>query len=552
MMQQKNEDITNETKEIHYNIPQLLYAIVQAQVSVLIWGRATGKSEGPGALFTINNIHAMPRSNGLLMGTSYEQILTRTLPPLIAGWERLGYRENEHFWVKKFAPDKLKINKAYRHPLTADHYIQWYNGSGIYLVSQDRPGTINGVRSQWLLADEAKLLNKKKFDSEAIPTMAGHAELFGHLSNYLSKLFMSDMPTQPSQNWLIDYEKQMDRATIELIIKAQAKIVELRAELQGIPAIEKGRKIRQINQLNNDINELRKGTVYFSEASAFDNIHVIGIDAIREFKRELSDWDFRTSIMNERNVRIENCFYAQLDPEKHGYYASNYSYIDSLPISYKNPSKKDCRWDADVSADVPLEIACDYNNAINAIVTGQETGNQFKLLSSLYVKHPLLLNDCVEVWHNYYKYHQSKNKDIVYWYDSTAKKRSSRSDITDSDEWTMELTKRGWNVTRMDIGQLGSHKSRYLFFGRLFQMDERLPEFKYNRENCRAWERSCMLAGVIRRGDDIEKDKRSERPDSGVPAEDSTHISEAADVLLYGKYRDRFGSDLTYIGLISG
>lgn len=552
MMPLKNQEAKAEAKELHYNIPQLLYAIIQAQVSVLIWGRATGKSEGPGALFTINNIHAMPRSNGLLMGTSYEQLLTRTLPPLIAGWEKLGYRENEHFWIRKYAPEKLRLKKAYRHPINADHYIHWYNGSGMYLVSQDRPGTINGVRSQWLLADEAKFLNKKKLDAEAIPTMAGHAEMFGHLSNYLSKLFMSDMPGQPSQQWLLDYEKQMDRDVCELIIAIQAKIAKLRDELTGLPGIEKARKIRQMNYLEEECNELRKGTVYFSEASTLDNIHAIGIDAIREFRRELSDYDFRTSILNERNIQIERCFYAQLDPDRHGYYASNYAYIDALPINYRNPIKKDCRWDADITHTVPLEIACDYNNAINAIVTGQETGNNFRLLSSLYVKHPKLLNDCVELWHNYYKHHQHKNKDVVYWYDSTAKKRSSRTDITDSDEWSMELEKRGWNVIRKDIGQIGSHKSRYLFFGRLFQGDDRLPMFSYNRENCKSWERSCMLAEVIKKNDDIEKNKKSERKESGVPPEDSTHISEAGDVLIFGKYRDRFREDLSYIGLVNG
>jgi hypothetical protein len=537
-------------KKIHVNVPQLLYAIVQAQVSVLIWGRATGKSEGPGALFTINNIHSMPRSNGLIMGTTYEQILTRTLPPLIAVWEKWGYRENEHFWIRKFAPANLKLDKAYRHPVTADHYIHWYNGSGIYLVSQDRPGTINGVRSQWCLADEAKFLNKKKFDTEAIPTMAGHAELFGHLSNYLSKLFMSDMPTTSGQKWLLDYEQQMDREAVELIIKAMAKVVKLQEELSTLKPIQRAQNANRIKRLLHDINELRRGTVYFSEASTLENIHVLGVDAIKEFKRVMNEWDFRVSILNERILRIENGFYSNLDPDKHGYSANNYAYIDTLPAVYRGNANRDCRWDADLSVTVPLEIACDYNNAINCIVTGQEMNNHFRLLSSIFVKHPHLLNDCVKKWHDYYKYHP--NKDVIYWYDSTAKKRSSRTDITDSDEWAMELEKLGWSVIRKDIGQIGSHKSRYLFWGRLLKGDDkRLPVFSYNRDNAYYWQVSASQAGVIRKADNIEKDKRSERHDSGVPAEESTHISEAADVLLYGKYRDRFDDSSTYLGIIN-
>jgi len=539
-----------QSKELYFNVPQLLYAIVQAQVSVLIWGRATGKSEGPGALFTIQNLHAMPRSNGLIMGTTYEQILTRTLPPLIAGWEKFGFRENEHFWIKKYAPEKLKLDKALRHPVNADHYIHWYNGSGMYLVSQDRPGTINGVRSQWVLADEAKFLNKKKFDTEAIPTMAGHAEMFGHLSNYLSKLFMSDMPTNSTQKWLLDYESQMDRLTIETIIAGMAKIVQEAEKLDSLTALTRARAQLKINRLIKDINELRKGTVYFSEASTLDNIHVIGLDAIREFRREMSEWDYRISILNERILRTENGYYGNLDPQVHGYYASNYAYIDNLPLSWRNNDNKDCRWDSDVSTSVPLEIACDYNNAINCIATMQESNNNARLLSTLWVLHPQLLNDCVDRWHNYYKYHP--NRDVVYWYDSTAKKRSSRSDITDSDEWAMELTKRGWNVVRKDIGQIGSHKSRYLFWNKLFKGDDRrLPQFSYNRENAKQWEICAQQTGVIRKGDELVKDKRSERPDSGVPPQESTHITEAVDVLLYGKYRDRFETESDFLGIIN-
>jgi hypothetical protein len=157
-----------DVKKLHYNKPQLLVHLIMAQIIVCIWGRRTGKTEGPMADFTLNNIFSMPRSNGFLSGTTYEQLLTRTLPPLIAAWERRGYYENVHFWVRKFPPADLKVPKAYRSPLKPDHYIQWYNGSGIYLVSQDRPGTINGVATQWGAADEAKFQNYDKLREEAL------------------------------------------------------------------------------------------------------------------------------------------------------------------------------------------------------------------------------------------------------------------------------------------------------------------------------------------------------------------------------------------------
>lgn len=534
----------------HYNIPQLLFALIQAQISILLWGRATGKSEGPMAYFTIKNIHDMPRGNGFLMGTTYAQLLTRTLPPLIAGWEKMGYYRNEHFWIGRYPDKKPWIEKAYRHPVSPENYITWYNGSGIFLVSQDRPGTMNGVRSQWGAGDEAKLLNKKRFDEEVIPTMAGHADLFGHLSNYLSLLFCSDMPTTAKGKWLLDYQGLMDKQIIDLILGVQAKLQPLQQKFVEGDARDKDALRPKIVKLQSYLNELRKDTVYFSLASTLDNIHALGINAIKNFKRSLTDLEFRVSILNEQIVKADNGFYGLLDPDVHGYDKFNYAYIDTLQLSFNDQESKDCRWDGDINPNIPLDIACDYNNAINSIVTGQEYMNSFWLLSSKYVLWPELLDSCVKKWHEYYKYHRIK--EVNYYYDSTAVKGDARSDISFADEWTDQLTKLGWRVTRIDIGQIGSHHSRYHFWGRLLQgTDQRLPKFFYNKSNCSDWEISAQQAGILRVGNSIKKDKSSEKPNSGVPQQEATHLTEAVDILVWGKYRNRFVEEGDYTGLIT-
>lgn len=542
-------NLSEFTKQ-HYNIPQLLFAIIQAQISILLWGRATGKSEGPMAYFTIRNLHDMPRGNGFLMGTTYAQLLTRTLPPLIAGWEKMGYYRNEHYWIGKYPDQKFKIDKAYRHPVSPEHYISWYNGSGIFLVSQDRPGTMNGVRSQWGAGDEAKLLNKKRFDEEVIPTMAGHADLFGHLSNYLSLLFCSDMPTTAKGKWLLDYKGLMDEKTINLILAVQAKLQPLQKAYIEANEKEKEKIIGTIRHFYGQLNEMRKDTVYFSLASTIDNIHALGLNAIKNFKRALSDLEFRVSILNEQIVKADNGFYGLLDPDVHGYDKFNYAYIDTLELNFRNEENKDCRWDGDINPNAPLDIACDYNNAINSIVTGQEQLGAFWLLSSKYVLWPELLDACVKKWHEYYKYHRLKV--VNYYYDSTAVKGDARSDISFADEWTDQLTKLGWEVNRVDIGQIGSHHSRYHFWGRLLQgNDPRLPKFFYNKTNCSDWEVSAQQAGVLRVGNTIKKDKSSEKPNSGVPQNEATHLTEAADILVWGKYRSRFVDEGDYTGLIT-
>lgn len=541
--------------KVPVNLPQMLYNLVMPHIASLVWGRFTGKSEGPGAAFTINNIVKMPRSNGFIQGTTYEQLLQRTLPPLISGWERLGFIENIHFWIKRFPDPKLKIKKAIRQPINPDHYIKFYNGSGIYLVSQDRGSTINGVRTQWGFCDEAKLLNKKKFDEDTIPTMAGGAELWGekspyHLAEYLSLLFCSDMPDTSAGAWLLEFEKEIDPKRIELILSVQCEIMIKMEELNSADEIQKVKITNRLNQLNFYFNELRKECVYFSLASAIDNIEFVGLDPIKQAKRILTDIQFRVSILNQKLLKNEKGFYGLLDPVIHGDDRANYAYIDTLNFDFKTPKIKDCRWDADVNQSMPLDIAMDHNNMINCIVTGQDSPIESRLLSSFFVEHPDMLDACVRKWNDYYRYHPVK--EVNYYHDSTSKSggRNAMSNIDFSMEVERLLISYGWRVNKIDIGQIGSHNSRYHFWGLLLKgSDPRLPKFSYNKTNCVVWETAALQAGLIKKGDEYEKDKRSEK-DPKIPPHEATHMTEAADILLWGKLRPRFRNNDEFVGMI--
>lgn len=84
----------------------------------------------------------------------------------------------------------------------------------------------------------------------------------------------------------------------------------------------------------------------------------------------------------------------------------------------------------------------------------------------MYVLHPQLLDSMVEKWCDYYEHHHEKV--VYYWFDSTSKKRNSMSDIKEWEEVERILIIRGWTVIRKDIGQIGSHTSRYMLWGKLF------------------------------------------------------------------------------------
>ena len=520
-----------------------------AQINICLWGRATGKTEGPMATFSIDNIHKMPRSNGFLLGTTYEQLLTRTLPPLIAAWENLGFKQNKHFWIGKYAPEKFKLQKAYRHPISPDHYIHFYNGSGIYMVSQDRPGTINGVRTQWGAGDEAKLLDYQKVRDEALLTMAGQAEQFAHLSNYLSLLFCSDMPDTQKGQWLLDYKKQMDEATITAILQCQIEVMKLQEQMAKASDLTKLRLTKRIKQFESDINELRKDTVYCSYASTLDNIHALGMGPIKQFKRTLNDLTFKLSVLNQQILQVENGFYAGLDEDKHGYNAYAYDYIDSLGTeSVLNGAQKNSRWDADVNPEAPLDISCDYNNILNSMVIGQAHGPQYRILKNMYVERPKLLKHLAQDFCDYYRHHRCKH--VNYYYDHTAIPRSASSDVSFADEWYSILEQNGWTVSRCYIGQASSHRSRYLLWEMLLNGDPRLSKFYFNRSNCKELQYSMQQAKVKQKAGTFTKNKDSET-DGKTPPIESTHLSEAADCLIWGTQRSKVEGYSAFIDTVA-
>ena len=114
---------------VYHNIPQLLFYIIRAHITLCFWGRATGKTEGPGVDFTLHNVLTMPQSLGGLVSVSYDKLLSFIQPKLIKGWEKYGYYQDTHFWIRKFAPAHLKRNKPYLANTDPMHFIHWFNGS---------------------------------------------------------------------------------------------------------------------------------------------------------------------------------------------------------------------------------------------------------------------------------------------------------------------------------------------------------------------------------------------------------------------------------------
>lgn len=519
----------SEPKQIHHNIPQLLFNLVRAHITLCFWGRGTGKTEGPGVDFTLYNALTMPRSLGGLVSVSYDKLLTFILPKIIKGWERYGYIEGVHFWSRKFAPEHLKRKRPYLSPTQANHFVHLYNGSGLQLISLDRAGISNAADLDYIYADECKLYDYEKF-KEVLHTNRGNDEHFGHLSQHHSILYTTDRPSDSSGDWLYDIADKADPELFDLIMMIQQRIYELQDEIANARTKKsRNEKLKLIEGFEEQLNEARSEMVYVSEASTLDNVHALGADIIKDLKRSLSDIVYRLSVLNERVKEVEDGFYKDLE-ESHGSYATNHKWIDRQEIDIKN-AKADCRWYNDSMTKEPLDIGMDFNGKITNVLTGQDSGKGYRFLHSGF--HRGKLQDLFrKVWHPFWEHHECKV--VNFYYDHTTIGVKADSDNNYADEVINILKQLGWHVNAVFIGQQPTHRSRYLLWERILSgSDNDLPTFTFNRSTCEYWYDVCKQTGTIINRDGFGKDKRDEKK-KNFDQTKAPHITDAGDTLLLG------------------
>lgn len=506
-------------------------------MATLIWARMTGKTTGPISDKLLDNMNAMPRSLGGLLSYSYVGLMTNILPQIISSWQKYGYYENIHYWIGKKPPEKLKIPNSYYNIKDYTHLITRYDGSQIALMSADR-ALYNGKNIDYLVADELRLQGEEKV-REIELTVRGNAEYFGHLACHGSRLYTTDMPRGADQQWVLRARYEMDSEVIEGILLVQAKIAELKWQ------IEKSKSNDRINMLYAKIadyetylNKLRMGTTYFSVASALDNIHSVGFQAIKNLKKILSDKDFQISILNKELVDLENGFYGLLN-ENHFYDAPNFHNIDKAGSGlYTGEAQRDCSWDSDVNPHKPLDVACDYGARINCLVVGQRRNKKdYNILKDMFVSGQDRIGDLANKFAHYYKYHS--NKIINYYYDHTAIGGNNMVAGNAANTFATTLRKHGWIVNEHYIGQATTHNYRYHLWQDTFAGKK--PNFfpLFNRTNCSDLKTAMENANKLYKGTkEIAKDKSSEKPSSKTLAQHSTHLTEALDMLRVGKEKE--------------
>ena len=533
----------SKSKEIYFNEPQRLTQLIGANISVIVAGRRTGKTDSIAAPFVLRNMQRMPGSTGGIVVPTFKHGLTNTLPGLFAAWKRWGYIQGVHYVVGRKPPKSFA--KAIIEPSDYEHVISFYNGSVAVIISQDRPGSSNSLTLSWLLIDEAKFIDYEKLKDETFPANGGIKSYFGKHSFNHSIMILSDMPQTQKGSWFLHYKEKMDeelieiiKATIYEIWKTKERVRRLKSEGKAVPKYLK----RYLRTLDTNLNKMRSVAVYYKEYSSIENLQLLGENYIKQMKRDLTPKTFQTSILCQRIGIAKDGFYSSMR-EGHKYNASDFEYLDSLGYDFA-PEAMDCRADKDINPLAPICIGMDYNANINWIVAGQPEGRRLNIIKSFYVKFERKIPALVEEFCNYYAHHQ--NKTVVYYYDTTA--LGANYAVNEQDfHWVVchEFEKRGWQVEDVYLGNPMRHDEKYLLINQGFAGKQRLMPF-FNRQNNDDLILAIQTAGVVRGRNGFRKDKGGEKLDETEEnlLEHRTDGTDAFDTLYIGAekfpYREMF------------
>ena len=504
--------------KVYFNKPQRLTQLIGANISVIVAGRRTGKTDSIAAPFVLRNMQRMPGSTGGIVVPTFKHGLTNTLPGLFAAWKRWGFIRGVHYVIGRKPPKSFA--KPIIEPAEYEHVISFYNGSCAVIISQDRPGSSNSLTLSWLLIDEAKFIDYNRLKEETLPANGGIKSHFGKHSCNHSILILSDMPQTQKGSWFLHYKDKMDTEVIRGIEGLVYDIWKLKERMKSIKAsgseVPKA-LVYQLRHKDKQLNQLRSVATYYKEYSSIENLQLLGENYIRQMKRDLTPLTFQTSILCQRIGIAKDGFYSSMR-EKHKYDASNFEYLDEIAQSfYENEEWSmfndqcsiDSRADRDVNPLAPLCIGMDYNANINWIVAGQPSGRRLNVLKSFYVKFERKLPALIDDFCRYYAFHQ--NKTVIFYYDTTA--LGSNYAVNEQDfRWVIihEFERHGWTVNDIYLGNPMRHDEKYLLINQAFQGKQRLMPF-FNRQNNDDLILAIQAAGVTRGRNGFHKDKGGEK-----------------------------------------
>lgn len=381
--------------------------------------------------------------------------------------------------------------------------------------------------------------------------MIKHEGQFKILPNHGNQL------TKNMVDMAVNY-KLVDAADAELIYDYEYLFTE--EEWWEMQMFDKADKFR-----DDYLRELRRSAFLVRRASTLDNVDLLTEDYIRTMKRDLPNYTFMVSILNVKIKKSNDGFYSNLDIDHvHGYTCDEIDPLSQANWSTKKATgiiggkkitsesyqpdfkelseRNDCRMDSDCVNDLPLYLAFDYNANINTLVVGQvyqrDGMEAVNVIKSFYVKNERKLRELVDDFSHYYAPKRAVNRDVVYFYDSTAKQGASYA-LTDERFYQAvikELERNGWNVTAIDMGVPEKHEVKHRIINNALAGIE-YPAIRINETQNPDLIIALQLCEVSIGYQGFRKDKSQEKKaetEDSLPLQQRTDFTDAFDSLYLG------------------
>ena len=294
---------------VQLNLKQAEFLSSTQRVRVFLGGRGSGKSFTIGVSILMKAIE-LPFSCGAWASTTYTQMRSKMITSLKKAWKSYGLIQDVHYVIGKKPPKEWP--KPYNEVENYTNMITFYWGSCCELLSLERADNVRGGSFDYLEIDEAALLEELDYKKIVRPCVRGNIDKY--TSPYHQQIsFYTSIPRDPKGYWLLDFEK-----------KAQ----------------------------------LEPHKYLWHEATAYDNIHILGEQGIEDLREDLNKGEFDIEVMNKRNKKGQFAFYDKFDAEIH---------------TYKSNSYTGERKDIDVNKELSGSI--DIGGHINFFTVWQQSGN---------------------------------------------------------------------------------------------------------------------------------------------------------------------------------
>lgn len=495
-----------------------------------------GRGFGKGLLQAgraLTGAQGMPGSCGAAVCPSVKRGLTNIVPSWMVHWENWGLRRDRHYIVGKKPWKALGWKQPIFTPANWENTISFWNGSVINLISQDRSGTSNSMSLDYVILDEAKLLDFDQLKDETFQANRGNQMYFGKFFMHHGMTITSDTAMTKKGSWYFRYEKEMDPDLVRVMEGLVNHIWVLRDKMKRHPQRTDYYE-QKIRKEEEQLNFFRSKCLLYCKYSSITNLAVLGKEFVKRMRRELPFLTFMTSIMCRRVGISQDGFYGGMRESVNIYTAPNNSVLQLEALNNEGGIPNNCRTDGDLDPQKPLIIAFDANALINWMVVGQ-VGQDGKLrtLKSFFVKYDRKLPELLDDFLAYYEPHQRHS--VIFYYDSTFVGQNYAMHNDDFHTMiTKKLRRHQWTVREKYIGRPMDHVLKNALINRMFQGKAK-HQVLINRDNNPDLLISIQSAGVK----DGKKDKSGEKlvETEEDKLEARTDGSDAFDTLCIGVER---------------